>query len=45
LRIVFDELETGETVDDFLAGYPSVSQEAVIAFLEFVSVPVSRFAD
>jgi uncharacterized protein (DUF433 family) len=29
-----DYLEAGETIDDFLNGFPSVSREQVIAFLE-----------
>ncbi len=27
-------LEAGETIDDFLEGFPSVTREQVIAFLE-----------
>ena len=29
-----DYLEDGETIDDFLAGFPTVRQEQVVAFLE-----------
>jgi uncharacterized protein (DUF433 family) len=29
-----DYLEGGETIDDFLEGFPSVTREQVIAFLE-----------
>jgi uncharacterized protein (DUF433 family) len=29
-----DYLEAGETIDDFLEGFPSVTREHVIAFLE-----------
>ena len=29
-----DYLEGGETIDDFLAGFPTVSREQVVAFLE-----------
>ena len=29
-----DYLEAGESIDDFLAGFPSVTREQVIAFLE-----------
>ena len=32
VRILFDHLETGETVEEFLEGYPSVSREQVIEF-------------
>jgi uncharacterized protein (DUF433 family) len=33
-RILFDYLETGETIDAFIAEYPSVSRHQVIASLE-----------
>ncbi len=33
-RILFDYLETGETIDAFLDEYPSVSRTQVIASLE-----------
>jgi uncharacterized protein (DUF433 family) len=29
-----DYLEAGETIDDFLAGFPTVTREQVIEFLE-----------
>jgi uncharacterized protein (DUF433 family) len=29
-----DYLEAGETIDDFLQGFPTVTREQVIAFLE-----------
>jgi uncharacterized protein (DUF433 family) len=44
VRILFDHLETGETVDEFLKGYPSVSRERVIAFFELVSARLPEFA-
>jgi uncharacterized protein (DUF433 family) len=31
---LLDHLEGGETIDDFLEGFPSVSRDQVIAFLE-----------
>jgi uncharacterized protein (DUF433 family) len=31
---LLDYLETGETIDDFLEGFPSVTREQVVAFLE-----------
>lgn len=34
IQTVLDYLEAGETIDDFLEGFPSVSREQVIAFLE-----------
>jgi uncharacterized protein (DUF433 family) len=34
VQIPLDYLEAGETIDDFLDGFPSVTREHVIAFLE-----------
>ena len=34
VQTLLDYLEGGETIDDFLAGFPSVSREQVIRFLE-----------
>ncbi len=34
VQTLLDCLEAGETIDDFLAGFPSVTREQVIAFLE-----------
>jgi uncharacterized protein (DUF433 family) len=34
VRTLLDYLEAGDTIDDFLAGFPSVSRQLVIAFLE-----------
>jgi uncharacterized protein (DUF433 family) len=31
---LLDYLEAGESIDDFLAGFPSITREQVIAFLE-----------
>lgn len=31
---LFDHLEGGETIEDFLEGFPAVSREQVIAVLE-----------
>lgn len=31
---LIDYLEGGETVDDFLEGFPTVTREQVVAFLE-----------
>jgi uncharacterized protein (DUF433 family) len=33
-QTLLDYLEAGESIDDFLAGFPSVTREQVIAFLE-----------
>jgi uncharacterized protein (DUF433 family) len=34
VQTLLDYLEGGESIDDFLAGFPTVSREEVIAFLE-----------
>ena len=34
VQTLLEHLETGETIDAFLDGFPSVSREQVIAFLE-----------
>jgi uncharacterized protein (DUF433 family) len=34
VQTLFDHLEAGETIDDFLEGFPSLTREHVIAFLE-----------
>jgi uncharacterized protein (DUF433 family) len=34
VQTLLDYLEAGESIDDFLEGFPSVSREHVIAFLE-----------
>ena len=34
VQTLLDYLEAGETIDDFFAGFPSVSREQVVAFLE-----------
>jgi uncharacterized protein (DUF433 family) len=34
VRSLFDHLEAGETIDDFLEGFPSVRRDQVIALLE-----------
>lgn len=34
VQTLLDDLEGGETIDDFLEGFPSVTREQVIAFLE-----------
>jgi uncharacterized protein (DUF433 family) len=33
-QTLLDYLKAGESIDDFLEGFPSVSREQVIAFLE-----------
>ena len=34
VQTLLDYLEGGETIDDFLAGFPTVSREQVVAFLQ-----------
>lgn len=34
VQTLLDYLEAGDNIDEFLAGFPSVSREQVIAFLE-----------
>jgi uncharacterized protein (DUF433 family) len=34
VRILMEHLEAGDTLDEFLDGFPSVTREQAIAFLE-----------
>ena len=34
VQTLLDYLEGGETIDDFLEGFPTVSREQVVSFLE-----------
>lgn len=34
VQTLLDYLEAGETIDDFLEGFPSVTRQQVVAFLE-----------
>jgi uncharacterized protein (DUF433 family) len=34
VQTLLDYLEGGETIDDFLQGFPTVKRERVVAFLE-----------
>ena len=34
VRSLFDHLEAGDSIDDFLKGFPSVKREQVISVLE-----------
>lgn len=34
IQALIDYLEGGETIDDFLEGFPTVKREQVLAFLE-----------
>jgi uncharacterized protein (DUF433 family) len=41
---LFDYLEAGESIEDFLEGFPSVTREQVIAVLENAKEQVSEGA-
>ena len=34
IQTLLDYLEAGETIDDFLEGFPSVTREQIVALLE-----------
>lgn len=34
IQALIDSLEGGETIDSFLAGFPTVTRQQVVAFLE-----------
>jgi uncharacterized protein (DUF433 family) len=34
IQTLIDYLEGGESIDDFLSGFPTVTREQVVAFLE-----------
>ncbi len=34
VQTLLDYLEAGDSIDEFLAGFPSVTREQIIAFLE-----------
>jgi uncharacterized protein (DUF433 family) len=34
VQTLLDYIEAGDSIDDFLAGFPTVSRERVVAFLE-----------
>lgn len=34
VQTLFDYLEAGDSIDDFLVGYPSISREQVISLLQ-----------
>ncbi len=36
VQTLLDYLKAGESIDDFLEGFPTVSREQVVAFLEAV---------
>ncbi len=44
VQALIDYLEGGETIDDFLAGFPTVRREQVVAFLEEAAARMSTNA-
>jgi uncharacterized protein (DUF433 family) len=46
VQTLLDYIEAGDTIDDFLEGFPSVSREQVIAFLERgATLTITQIAD
>jgi uncharacterized protein (DUF433 family) len=39
VQTLLDYLEAGDSIDDFLAGFPTVTRERVVAFLERFPMP------
>jgi uncharacterized protein (DUF433 family) len=44
-QTLIEYLEGGDSIDDFLEGFPSVSREQVIAFLEETKARVLAFSE
>ena len=44
VQALIDYLEGGETIDDFLAGFPTVTRAQVVAFLEEAAARMSAKA-
>jgi uncharacterized protein (DUF433 family) len=44
VETLFDYLEEGESIDDFLKGYPGVSRKQVVAVLEQAKATLGRRA-
>ena len=42
VQTLLDYLEAGDSIDDFLAGFPTVTREHVVAFVERGSMPQRR---
>jgi uncharacterized protein (DUF433 family) len=45
VQTLIEYLEAGDSIDDFLEGFPSVSREQVIAFLEETKARVLAFGE
>ena len=44
VRTLVEHLEAGESIDDFLEGFPTVKREHVIAFLEAAANEAAKLA-
>lgn len=42
VQILMDHLKAGESIDDFLEGFPTVTKEQVIAFLEEAEEQIAK---
>jgi uncharacterized protein (DUF433 family) len=42
VQTLVDYLKAGESIDDFLDGFPSVTKEQVVAFLEEAEEQISK---
>ncbi|MBD0370161.1 MAG: DUF433 domain-containing protein [Pyrinomonadaceae bacterium] len=42
VQILMDHLKAGESIDDFLAGFPTVTREQVIAFLQEAEEQITK---
>ena len=45
VQTLIEHLEAGDSIDDFLDGFPSVTREQVIAFLEETKARVVAYAE
>jgi len=45
VQTLIEYLEAGDSIDDFLEGFPSVTRDQVIAFLEETKARVLAFAE
>lgn len=42
IQTFLDYIEAGETIDEFLLGYPTVKREQLVAFLELRNINLQR---
>lgn len=45
VQTLIEHLEAGDSIDEFLEGFPSVTREQVIAFLEETKIRVLAYAE